>query len=343
MQKNNKKIIASIIIPVRTITPYVRETVAQILKQTEKKFEIIIVTDKTESINNAIVISSKEPTPSFKRNLGAKIAKGRILCFLDDDSYPEKNWLKNAILLFENEKKNKVGAVCGPAITPSSDNIFQKASGCVWESWLGSGGAGVYRNKISSKREVDDFPSVNLIVNKESFNEIGGFDEKHWPGEDTKFCLDLINNGYKIIYSPEILVYHHRRAVLIPHLKQISRYAERRGYFARNFPATSFRIGYFLPTLFIIGLLFGGIFSLFNPLILKLYLLSLGLYFAAHLSVIVEILITKNNLFLAILTSVSILFTHIVYGIIFPKGFLTKDIKTIPHKYDKNKKTYLGG
>ena len=195
MQKNDKKIIASIIIPVRTVTPYVRETVGQILKQTRKGYEIIIVTDRPESTDNAIVISSKEPTPSAKRNLGAKKSKGKILCFLDDDSYPDKNWLNNAIQLFNKEKDNRIGAVCGPTLTPPSDNIFQQASGCVWSSWLGSGGAGVYRNKISKKREVDDFPSVNLIVKKECFDEVGGFDEKHWPGEDTKFCLDLVNKG----------------------------------------------------------------------------------------------------------------------------------------------------
>jgi GT2 family glycosyltransferase len=342
MQKNDKKIIASIIIPVRTITSYVRETVSFLLKQTNNNFEIIVVTDNNEKLDKVKVVASKEPTPSFKRNLGAKLAKGKLLCFLDDDSYPDKNWLKNAINLIEKEKSN-IGAVCGPALTPPSDNIFQKASGCVWESWLGSGGAGVYRNKISSKREVDDFPSVNLIVKKSCFNEIGGFDENHWPGEDTKFCLDLINNGYKIIYSPDILVFHHRRAILVPHLKQISRYAKRRGYFAKNFPATSFRIGYFLPTLFVLGIILGGIFSIFNSTLFNLFLLCLGIYLMALYLEIIKIIIAKNNPILALLTSISIIFTHLTYGLIFPTGYLSNEIKTIPHNYDNKKKVYIGG
>jgi len=104
------KILTSIIIPVRTITPYVRETVDHILKQSEKRLEIIIVTDQPEKLEGTKIIASGEPTPAYKRNLGAKVAKGEILAFLDDDSYPAKDWLMSALSVF-GESKN-ITAVC---------------------------------------------------------------------------------------------------------------------------------------------------------------------------------------------------------------------------------------
>lgn len=341
------KIVVSIIIPVRTITPYLKETINYLRRQTERKFEIIVVTDKEEKFSGIKILASDDPLPAFKRNLGAEKARGEILAFLDDDSYPREDWLKNALKIFREGSFSApdcpIAAVCGPTLTPDKDNIYQKASGWVWASWLGSGGAGVYRNRIMAKREVDDFPSVNLFVRKKDFESVSGFDINHWPGEDTKLCLDLTKLGKKIIYDPEVLVYHHRRPVFLPHLKQISRYAVRRGHFARVFPETSFRPGYLLPSLFAYGLLFGGIVSIFSPFVRLLYLLSSAFYLLLLLSSGIEVLWKEKNIFLSVLVMGSIAATHITYGLLFPFGYFQKKLKTVPHKIDNRKKTYIGG
>lgn len=336
------RIKVSVIIPVRIITNYVRETVNKLRHQSTKKFEIIIVSDEKEKLPGTKVISSGKPTPSFKRNLGLKAARGEILAFLDDDSYPDKDWLKNSLKIFNETNKNIV-AVCGPTLTPPADNIYQKASGWVWSSWFGSGGAGVFRNRVMSRREVDDFPSVNLLVRKDFFTKVGGFDVKHWPGEDTKLCLDLIKNGGRIIYDPSILVYHHRRSVIIPHLKQISRYAERRGFFARHFPETSFRLGYFFPSLFTYGVVGGLILSFFFPLIFKIFIFCFISYLILLLLAGIEVFLKEKNVMLVFLVMISILLTHLTYGAIFLIGYLKKEIKTVPHKLDERKKAYSGG
>jgi len=336
-----KKIEVSVIIPVRTITPYVKETVFFLEKQTQKAFEIIIVTDGDEKINGAKVIASGEPTPAYKRNLGSTKARGEILAFLDDDSFPEADWLKNAIKIFE--EGSQIASVCGPTLTPVSDNIFQKASGWVWASWLGSGGAGVYRNQVLSRREVVDFPSVNLLVRKEVFEKIGGFDIHHWPGEDTKLCLDIIKLNKKIVYDPGVLVYHHRRAVFLPHLKQISRYALRRGHFAKIFPETSFKIGYFFPSFFSYGLLLGILGAVIFPLLKYPAFLLLAVYFLLLFFSGLKVLLKEKNLFLTALVVFSIFLTHLVYGFLFPIGYFQKSLKTSAHKINLKEKTYIGG
>ena len=338
----NAKILVSIIIPVRTYTLDLKETILYLEKQSFKSFELIVVTDEKEKIKNAKVLASTNPGPAYKRNLAVAKARGEILAFLDDDSYPDRDWLKNALKIFKED--GNIAAVCGPTLTPPSDNVYQKASGWVWSSWLGSGGAGTYRNKIANRREVDDFPSVNLLVQKKDFEKVGGFDVNHWPGEDTKLCLDLTKKlEKKIIYDPGVLVFHHRRPVFLPHLRQIGRYAKRRGFFAKKYPETSFRLGYWLPSLFVFGLVIGGFLSLFSLTTRIIYLAVLGSYLFLLLISGIEVFLKEKNFCLSSLVMVSILATHLWYGLLFPFGYLAKDLGVVPKKVDKKKKTYLGG
>ena len=336
-----KKIEISVIIPVRMITPYLRETIDCLKRQTFKEFEIIIITDKKEKFKGVRVFNSGEPTPAYKRNLGAKRSKGRILAFLDDDSYPENGWLENALGIFK--ENSRISAVCGPALTPPKDNIFQRASGWVWASWLGSGGAGVYRNRIAPRREVEDFPSVNLLIKKTDFNLVGGFDVNHWPGEDTKLCLDLVKLGKKIIYDPSVLIYHHRRAIFLPHLKQIGRYALRRGHFAKVFPETSMKVGYILPSFFAYGLLIGLFVSLLFPFFRIVFLFLFSFYFLLLFLTNLEVLTKDRNLFLFFLVIFSIYLTHFTYGLLFPWGYFHKTLQTVPREIDNHKMMYVGG
>lgn len=317
-------IVFSIIIPVRIETDYLRETLKHLRHQTFKDFEVLVITDKI----------SKNSNPAFKRNLGAKMAKGQYLAFLDDDSYPHPDWLAHALKFFN---KANIAALCGPCLTPPSDNVYQQASGLVWASLFGSGGAGHYRNSIQKTRFVDDYPSVNLIVNKVDFQSVGGFDTHHWPGEDTILCLRLTSQlNKKILYHPSIIVYHHRRSVIIPHLQQITRYALHRGHFARIFPKTSLRPGYLAPSLFVIYLLF------LPFLIYPISYIVYPLYFYLLLLLLTFIsFLRQHPLKLSLLATITIPLTHIYYGILFPVGFFKKNLQFTAHSV--NQKGYVGG
>ncbi len=297
----------SIIIPVKSENSFLIETRQKLQKQLYKEYELLVITDKIS--NN----------PCIKRNYGAKIAKGDYLCFLDDDSYPDKNWLLNI------KKQIKLhpdyGAFCGPALTPPTDNIWQQASGQVWSSIMGSGGAGLYRSQISSPRFVNDYPTVNFIVKKTVFNKIGGFNQKYWPGEDTIFCLDLTNLKEKIYYHPSIIVYHHRREVIKEHLAQTNRYAMHRGHFARIFPQNSLKLGYLTPSIFLIYLISLPLHKFFIPLYLYIILLLITQ---------INVLFKTKNILLSFISIFSIFITHITYGFLFIKGYFSPDLKFKP-------------
>ena len=115
-------------------------------------------------------------------------AKGEILAFLDDDAYPVKDWLKNAVKNFSDPQ---VAAVGGPAVTPEEDSDLQKTSGLIYSSVLVSGNF-TYRYIPGKRQEVEDYPSCNFLVRKSVMQELGGFNTNFWPGEDTKL-LSLIH------------------------------------------------------------------------------------------------------------------------------------------------------
>ena len=185
----------SFIIPVKEINDYIRESVKKILEIERDDYEIIIYPDKinSEIWKKTRQIASGFGGPAMKRSLALKDALGEILIFIDDDAFPENNFLET---LEKDFVASQVAAVGGPAITPKTDNFWQKVSGAVFLSSL-SGGYPERYVQVGDKKFVDDWPSVNLSIRKDVFRELGGFDCNYWPGEDTKLCLDIVDKLQK--------------------------------------------------------------------------------------------------------------------------------------------------
>jgi GT2 family glycosyltransferase len=311
----------SIIIPVKSINDYVRETVPHIQRLTGPQWELMVIPNEEEfnewpEDGRVRVFSSGLVGPAAKRDMGAARARGKVLVFLDDDSYPEPNLLEVASRYFSDPE---VIALGGPGITPPSDAFWQRVSGAVCLSRF-TGGAPERYVSDGVTRQMDDWPSVNLHVRRELFLAVGGFDCKYWPGEDTKLCLKLKQTGKKLIYVPEMVVWHHRRAGLRAHLKQIGAYGLHRGYFARHYPETSFRLKYFAPTIFAVFVLLS--LAAFFIAIPAIELLTFGwsLYGITLLAGLVSIMKYERPL-VALASLIYVPVTHFYYGVQFISGF----------------------
>src|SRR3989344_4098147 len=102
MEKNNP--LVSVIIPVKKCSDYLDENIKAINNGTYDNFEIIVLPDENEKKDfpKTKIVSTGNIGPAEKRDIGARIAKGEFLAFIDDDAYPSKNWLSNAVGLFKN-------------------------------------------------------------------------------------------------------------------------------------------------------------------------------------------------------------------------------------------------
>lgn len=318
----------SFIIPVKEINDYIRESVPKILEIKRDDFEIIIYPDIATGDNwdKTKQIATGPGGPAMKRSSAMRDAQGDILVFVDDDAYPREDFLDK---LDEDFKDNKIIAAGGPAITPADDSFWQKVSGAVFLSPL-SGGCPERYASVGAKKFIDDWPSVNLSVRKVDFNAVNGFDSSYWPGEDTKLCIDLLEKRQgKILYDPNLIVYHHRRTGLLRHLKQVGSYGIHRGFFAKKYPQTSFRFKYFIPPAFLLFVIVGGALSIFSQTVLKLYLLGWIIYFIALLKAFIDIYKYEKDVRVILSAIYYIFFTHLVYGFKFLQGFIfTKELKS---------------
>lgn len=324
----------SIIIPVQKINNYIFETCSKLKELNGRNFEVLIFPDEAEAGNGELekqlearIIPSGKVSPAVKRDMALQHAKGDMLAFIDDDAYPNQNWLDVAEQYLTN--RDDVSAIGGPQITPSQDSFWQKVSGAVFLSPL-TGSALIRYWPGKRVQEVDDWPSVNFLIKKEDFIKIKGFDSQYWPGEDTKLCLDIVKKlGKKILYVPGLVVYHHRRTGLGKHLKQIGNYGLHRGYFAKRLPETSGKIFYFIPSVFVVFIVAGLAVSILYKPIFKLYLYGLVVYTLGILFSTVSIWGKVKSFLISIATIPYLILTHIWYGIRFLQGFLfTKTLKS---------------
>lgn len=317
-----------IIIPVKEINHYIYESIPEILKLDYEDFGIIIFPDSfnEESFPRTTIAATGPIGPAQKRDLALRHSTADILAFIDDDAYPRSDWLKQAVRHFNDPR---VAAVGGPAVTPSDDTFWQRVSGAVFLTPFGGGVPERYW-PIGHVREVDDWPSVNLLVRRDVFEGVGGFNSEYWPGEDTKLCLDIIRMGRKIIYDPDVYVWHHRREGLMRHLRQIGRYGLHRGFFAKKFPETSMRLKYFIPSLFTIFLI-SGMVTLFTATQWprELYLFGMACYAATLIIAIGQIWSKEKDIAVSVAGVPYIFLTHIWYGIQFLHGVVfTKELKS---------------
>ena len=205
-------------------------------QHTSFPFEIIVVdngsTDETKIIaerfaaENENVVSLQElkrGTPKA-RNLGAKNARGNILVFTDADCTYPANWLEEIAKPFADTSRTTPIGVVGGSVTTAfrradwptliehfADSLFQ-----LWEE----------RDRTARFPGFLPWaPTCNLAVNKELFEDLGGFEENWTIGYDPDFCWRVALNGFTVLYHEPAEVFHIRRGTLPAILKQAYNYA----------------------------------------------------------------------------------------------------------------------
>jgi cellulose synthase/poly-beta-1,6-N-acetylglucosamine synthase-like glycosyltransferase len=210
MKKNNIEKNFSIIIPSRKIDINLDQCLSQIRKY-YKKIKIILILDEYNKIiedKNISILITKNKTIGYKRNLAVKNSNTKFVCFIDSDAYPKSPWLNNVLEIFK--KNNKIAGVGGPNLSPRTNNIEKIIVSRARKLSF------VTLNKdvkfIPKKNKSIKFlPSCNLIVRKDLYLKSGGMDDNLYSGEEISLNYNLIKNGYILIFSPHVIVFHKDR------------------------------------------------------------------------------------------------------------------------------------
>ena len=192
-----------------------------VLKQVfTREFEVIVVndgsTDRTGKIAEAFVeedkrfrlISQENSGPAGARNNGARNARNEIIVFLDSDCVPEKNWLEEMVKPFSDRN---VAGVQG-AYRSRQKELIAVFGQIEIE----------HRYELMKKsRKVDWIGSYSAAYKKSIFLEEGGFDEAYRiaSGEDPDFSYTLSENGYRLVFNQNAIVWHYHPASLPKYLR----------------------------------------------------------------------------------------------------------------------------
>lgn len=151
---------------------------------------------------------------SALNNAAAAEVRSNLICFLNNDvEMTDPDWLA---LLVQHAVKPEIGAVGARLLYP--DGTIQHAG-----VFTGIGGGAGHAHRFQRPDETGYFDRASLpqrvsavtgacmVVEREKFLAVGGFDEVQFPVafNDVDLCLKLNNRGWQSFYEPRATLIHH--------------------------------------------------------------------------------------------------------------------------------------
>lgn len=188
----------SFIIPVLNGEKYIHQCLESIFSEMEALDEIIVMdngsTDNTVSIvkkyENVRLLICPNLTVSALRNRGAVNSNNFLLAFIDSDCVLCKGWREKVINVLESESVHAAGSLVD----------ISESAGWIEKAW--------FSQKPNEKKFAKYINTGNLIVRREVFDNLGGFDEALISDEDCDFGERLNVAGYRMLEDPSIRVIH---------------------------------------------------------------------------------------------------------------------------------------
>lgn len=156
-----------------------------------------------------VVESPNRQGCSGSRNAGIAAATGDVVAFLDDDAYPEHDWLERLIGAFDAPEVMVVGGRAEP-VWPDRrpDHLPPELDWLVGCTYLG---------QPTTRTDVRNPFGCNMAIRADILAEVGGFDENagrqgYLPlgAEETQFCIRMAQQRpeARVVLEPSALVHH---------------------------------------------------------------------------------------------------------------------------------------
>jgi GT2 family glycosyltransferase len=223
--------LVSVIIPTRDQVQLLSQCVGGVLEETDyKNIELIIVDNGSVEEETIAYLNELKREPrvtvltdtrpfnySRLNNDAAKIAKGSILAFLNNDlEVTDSRWLGEMV---SHVVRPEVGGVGARLFFP---NGLLQHGGVI----TGIGGVAGHNHKGRLRHDPGYFnrailcqnlsavTAACMLVRKEVFSEVGGFEEEALSVafNDVDLCLKIRSKGYLIVYTPYAELVHHESA-----------------------------------------------------------------------------------------------------------------------------------
>lgn len=320
----NNSIFVTIIIPCRNEEKFIGKCLDSLVLQTYSKdlIEVLVVdgmsSDKTrEIVRNysqkypfvRLLNNANKYTP-FAFNIGIKNSKGSVIAFMGAHAGYAKNYISKCVLALEQYGADNVGGTL--KVVPSDKSLIAKSIALSISNVFGSGNAHFKIESENLAREVDTV--FGGCYRREVFNKIGLFNEKLLRSQDMEFNTRLKKFGGKIIFIPDIVSCYYAKA----NLKDFAVHNFSDGVWA-TYPAKFVKMGlklrHYSPLIFVVILAITIMIGLADPELIGLFILIIGLYFAASLYFSMKIAIKEKAIGYFFVLPIIFAIRHIFYGI----------------------------
>lgn len=205
-----RSVLISVIIPTLNEEKFVGNLLEDLKKQRWDRFEVIVVNGLSKDATGEVVrsfigkiqylrlVQSLKNGVSKQRNLGARQAKGDLLVFLDADIRIPEDFLEKVWQEF-SQKRLGIATVVS---YPDSIGFFPRLSGIV-KNYL----VAIFR------RFWPIIYGWTMVVQKNWFEKVFGFNEEIRFAEDIDFCQRVVKEGgrFGLLKSTKVLVSDRRR------------------------------------------------------------------------------------------------------------------------------------
>ncbi|HKR51779.1 MAG TPA: glycosyltransferase [Pseudonocardiaceae bacterium] len=210
----------SVIVPVHGNWKYTRACLVSIEQHRPAvPFEVLVVDDASPDRTAELVAASPgvrlartERNVGFVGacNLGASHARGAYLLFLNNDTEVRPGALD--ALVGAADSDDRIGLVGARLVYP--DGRLQECGGIVWadgSGWNYGRGREAEAPEFHVRRDVDYCSGAAILVRRELFDQVGGFDQRYAPAyyEDTDLAFAIRATGHRTIVEPAAVVMHH--------------------------------------------------------------------------------------------------------------------------------------
>ncbi len=229
----------TVIVCTRDRPELIQQCLSALSRQTYPRFEVLVVDNApTRPVENicerwgASWILAPSPGLTCARNIGARLAHGEIVAFIDDDAVVEVGWLDALVDDFrdsevaavtgrvrymkaQGESRAMSGVEAADQVVRARRSFDQSTSG--WFALACFGGIGDGGNMAFRRK---------LIASEHSFDERLGRGRLLASGDEAVIFAALIGCGYRVTHNPDAIVRHPSPAT--PELQRVRRFSDLR-------------------------------------------------------------------------------------------------------------------
>jgi GT2 family glycosyltransferase len=166
----------------------------------DERAESVVKEAQAATTTEIVLVKTVNKNLATSRNLGMQRCTGDILAMTDDDAVVFPDWIKRLKSL--HQEHPEAGAVGGLVLGTDSNTVLSKVADiATFPRW-------------EKECYVRTLPGVNISYKRDVVLQIGPQDESLARGEDVDFNWRLLQLGHKILFSPDVKVYHFHRPSL---------------------------------------------------------------------------------------------------------------------------------